>query len=140
MHFISYEWPTLVAEQYAQQIRSVLANDNECPFDTFRGQRAVMFGLLKEDADGVRVTVLLDEDHVLGYALYNSAELSDIYVFPEYRGNNYGGKLLDAVKSWYCREEIDDVDITVLGTEQARRFWQDRAIFGGIGECKLKFD
>ena len=99
-----------------------------------------MFGMLREDAAGVRVTVLLDEHDVLGYALYTSSELSDIYVLPEHRGNNHGDDLLDAVKWWYGGKEIVDVNITVHGTEQARRFWHDRAIFGGFGECKLRLD
>lgn len=136
MRFVSYEWPDKVDDNFAYQITSELVNVKS-PFDPLSGVRAVMLGASNEDAEGVRITLLVEGDQVLGYALYTVSEFKDIYVLQEHRYNRYADKLLDEAKQWYRSNGTSEVEITIASTEQARRFWEHRAIHGGMGESRL---
>lgn len=135
----SYEWPNLVDDEFANQIFFEVSESNSadgiCSQDSY-----VMFGQADDEAVGVRVTVLTDDDTVIGYALYNAAEFKEIYVLEQYRGNGYADVILGEAKRWYQSQGIDDVDVTIAGSEQARRFWRDRAVHGFPGEAKLLID
>lgn len=139
MPFHSYEWPNLVDDEYANQIvyetsESVSA-DGICSQDS-----DVMFGQADGEAVGARVTVLTDEKAVVGYALYNAEEFKEIYVMEQYRGNGNADVILNEAKKWYRSKEIEDVDVNIALSEQARRFWEDRAVHGFPGETKLLID
>lgn len=85
MKYFSYEYPEIVDEQYAIQIRNAMVSDMKSPFDIFRGDRSVMFGIEKNNADGVRVTLIGNSEGIFGYALYNSSELKEIYILESFR-------------------------------------------------------
>ena len=138
MSFISYEWPKLVDSNYADQIVEGL-KDGLSPFDPSLGGRAVMFGVAGGEAPDVRVTILVESDDVLGYALYTDTELKEIFVLPEHRYNGYADKILGEARNWYRGKGIEAVDVTIAPTEEARRFWHARAIHG-IGESQLLVD
>lgn len=135
----SYEWPNLVDDEFANQIffeiSESISADGICSQDSY-----VMFGQADDEAAGARVTVLTDEGTVIGYALYNAAEFKEIYVLEQHRGNGYADVILEEAKKWYRSKEIEDVDVNIALSEQARRFWNDRAIHGFCGEAKLLLD
>lgn len=134
-----YEWPELVDYEYANQIVYATSNDTSAD-GVWGGYSKTMFGQSEDEAEGVRVAVLSDEGNAVGYALYTRSEFKEIYVLEEHRGGGYADVILKAVKEWYQSEGIEDVDVTIAISDQARRFWESRAIHGGTSGSKLKLD